>query len=339
MADPKGVIVAGETRYKAAVSLGLTSVPVVTIPARQARAFHVIDNRTSEMTSWNHDLLPDALAGLDDLDVFSFEDILPPAATAGKTDQDAIPETPNNPITCTGDIWALGMHRIVCGDSSDQQTVERLLDGAEPDLMVTDPPYGVNYDSTWRYKAGISTKDGAFGKSVNDDTSDWQAAYALFPGNIAYVWMSSLALPVAAGGLAACGFIPRSLIIWDKGHIVIGRGHYHWRHETCWYAVKKGAQAHWTGDRKASTLWEIDNPRKSETGHSAQKPVECMQRAIHNHKGDVYDPFVGSGTTIIAAEQEGRSVYAIEIDPSYVDVTVKRWEDFTGRKAKRLNST
>ena len=131
------------------------------------------------------------------------------------------------------------------------------------------------------------------------------------------------------------GFVRRSLIIWDKGHIVIGRGHYHWRHETCWYAVKKGAQANWTGDRKASTLWEIDNPRKSETGHSAQKPVECMQRAIHNHRGDVYDPFVGSGTTVIAGEQEGRSVYAIEIKPAYIDVSVKRWEDFTGRKAQR----
>ena len=148
--------------------------------------------------------------------------------------------------------------------------------------------------------------------------------------------MGSLTLPVAALGLDACGFIRRSLIIWDKGHIVISRGHYHWRHEACWYAVRKGAQAHWKGGRNASTIWEIDNPRKSETGHSAQKPVECMQRAIHNHKGDVYDPFVGSGTTVIAGEQEGRIVYAIEIEPAYVDVTVKRWEDFTGRKATRL---
>ena len=299
-----------------------------------ARAFRVIDNRTSELTSWDTDLLPDALAGLDDLDIFSFDDVLPLAVTAGKTDPDDIPETTKNPITRKGDLWVLGKHRIVCGDSTDPETVERLLDGAEPDLMVTDPPYGVNYDATWRYKAGVSTIDGAFGKSVNDDTNDWQAAYELFPGNIAYVWMSSLGLPVAAGGLAACGFIPRSLIIWDKGLIVIGRGHYHWRHESCWYAVKKGSQAHWAGDRKASTLWEIDNPRKSETGHSAQKPVECMQRAIHNHRGDVYDPFVGSGTTVIAGGQEGRSVYAIEIDPAYVDVTVRRWEDFTGRKAQ-----
>ena len=242
VADPKGVIVAGETRYKAAVLIGWTAAPVVTIPARQARAFRVIDNRTSELTSWDTNLLPDALAGLDDLDIFSFDDVLPLAVTAGKTDPDDIPETPKNPVSRVGDIWTLGKHRIVCGDSTDQKTVERLLDGVEPDLMVTDPPYGVQYDSSWRYKAGISSKDGAFGKSANDDQNDWQAAYALFPGSIAYVWMSGLGLPVAASGLDACGFIRRSLIIWDKGHIVIGRGHYNWRHESCWYAVKKGAQ-------------------------------------------------------------------------------------------------
>ena len=336
--DPKGVIVVGHTRRLAALKLGWTTAPVVTIPSRQARAYRLVDNRTSELTSWDTDLLPDELAGLNDLDIFSFDDVLPPAATAGKTDPDDIPETPKNPITHKGDLWVLGTHRVLCGDSTNPETVERLLDGAEPDLMVTDPPYGVNYDATWRYKAGVSTKDGAFGKSVNDDTNDWQAAYAIFPGSIAYVWMSSLALPVAARGLDACGFVRRSLIIWDKGHIVIGRGHYHWRHESCWYAVKKGAKANWAGDRKASTLWEIDNPRKSETGHSAQKPVECMQRAIHNHRGDVYDPFVGSGTTVIAGEQEGRRVYAIEIEPAYVDVTVKRWEDFTGRKATRVTT-
>ena len=122
----------------------------------------------------------------------------------------------------------------MCGDATKPEHVERLLDGAKPDLMVIDPPYGVNYDSTWRYTTGISTKGIAIGKSANDDNSDWQAAYALFPGRIAYVWMASLCLPAAAHGLDACGFIRRSLIIWDKGHIVIGRGHYHWRHEPCW---------------------------------------------------------------------------------------------------------
>ena len=307
---------------------------MVTIPAHQARAFRVIDNRTSELTSWDTDLLPDALAGLNDLDIFSFDDVLPLAATAGKTDQDDIPETPKNPVSRVGDIWTLGKHRLMCGDATKPEHVERLLDGAKPDLMVTDPPYGVNYDASWRDGLGYAAGR-ARGASTNDDRCDWTDAYALFPGSIAYAWMSSLALPVAARGLDACGFILRSLIIWDKGHIVPSRGHYNWRHESCWYAVKKGAKANWQGWHKASTLWEIDNPRKSETGHSAQKPVECMQRAIHNHKGDVYDPFAGSGTTVIAGEQEGRIVYAIEIEPAYVDVTVTRWEDFTGQKATR----
>ena len=143
---------------------------MVTIPARQARAFRVIDNRTSEMTSWDHDLLPHALAGLY---VFSFDDILPPAGTAGKTDPDDIPETPKNPVSRVGDIWTLGKHRLMCGDATKPEHVERLLDGAKPDLMVTDPPYGVNYDSTWRWTTDISTRGIATGKSTNDDTSDW----------------------------------------------------------------------------------------------------------------------------------------------------------------------
>ena len=307
---------------------------MVTIPARQARAFRVIDNRPSELTSWDTDLLPDALAGLNDLDIFSFDDVLPLAATAGKTDPDDIPETPKNPVSRRGHLDTREAPPDVRGRHESRAC------RAPPGRLRARPdgdgpaPYGVNYDASWRDGLGYAAGR-ARGASTNDDRCDWTDAYALFPGSIAYAWMSSRALPVAARGLDACGFVRRSLIIWDKGHIVIGRGHYHWRHETCWYAVKKGAQAHWAGDRKASTLWEIDNPRKSETGHSAQKPVECMQRAIHNHKGDVYDPFVGSGTTVIAGEQEGRSVYAIEIDTAYVDVTVKRWEDFTGQKAQR----
>ena len=136
---------------------------------------------------------------------------------------------------------------------------------------VTDPPYGVQYDSSWRYKAGISTKDGAFGKSVNDDTNDWQAAYALFPGRIAYVWMSSLALPVAARGLDACGFVRRSLIIWDKGHIVPSRRSLQLETRVVLVRRQEGRESQLAGRaNKASTLWEIDNPRKSETGHSAK---------------------------------------------------------------------
>ena len=336
--DPKKVIVAGHTRCLAALQLGWDHAPTVQIAAKHARAYRLADNRSGEFSTWDLDVLGGELAALpsgqlEALPALDFSALaLPPLE--GKTDPDDIPEAPE-PRTKRGDVWQLGDHRLMCGDATQADDVARLLDGATPALMVTDPPYGVNYDALWRYTIGINGKDGAYGKSVNDDTNDWQAAYALFPGSIAYVWMSSLGLPVAASGLDACGFIRRSLIIWDKGHIVIGRGHYHWRHESCWYAVKKGAKANWAGDRKASTLWEINNAKRSETGHSAQKPVECMQRAIHNHVGDVYEPFSGSGTTIIAAEQEKRRCYAMEIEPAYVDVAVARWEAFTGRTATR----
>ena len=308
----------------------------VVISDDQAAAYRLVDNRSGEFTAWDDDLLRaelDALPSLDglDLEVFDFDTLLP--SRGGLTDPDDVPDPPENAISKRGDVWTLGGHRLMCGDATDPDDVSHLLAGAKPELLITDPPYGVKYDPTWRYRAGVSTKDGAFGSSDNDDESDWQAAYALFPGTVAYIWMGSLGLPIAARGLEASGFQLRSLIIWDKGHIVIGRGHYHWRHESCWYAVRKGATARWVGERNASTVWEIDNPRKSETGHSAQKPVACMQRAIANHEGDVYDPFMGSGTTLIGGESEGRHVYGLEINPLYVDVSVARWEAFTGQKA------
>ena len=335
--DPRKVIVAGHTRHQAAVQLGWTHAPTVTIAAKHARAYRLADNRSGEFSTWDLDVLPGELAALpsgqlEALPALDFDAIVQ-QPDEGQTDPDDIPEAPE-PRTKLGDVWTLGEHRIMCGDSTDQACVHTLLDGATPALMVTDPPYGVNYDASWRDDLGYAAGR-ARGKSTNDDRCDWTDAYALFPGSIAYVWMGSLALSVAASGLDACGFILRSLIIWDKGHIVLSRGHYNWRHEACWYAVRKGAKANWQGGHKASTLWEIDHPRKSETGHSAQKPVECMGRPIHNHTGDVYEPFSGSGTTIIAAEREQRRCYAIEIEPAYVDVAVARWEAFTGRKATR----
>ena len=155
-----------------AISLGLTAARRwSSIPARQARAFRVIDNRTSELTSWDTDLLPDALSGLSDLDIFSFDDVLPSTATAGKTDPDDIPETPKNPVSRVGDIWTLGKHRLMCGDATKPEHVERLLDGSEPDLMVTDPPYGVNYDASWRDGLGYAAGR-ARGASTNDDRCD-----------------------------------------------------------------------------------------------------------------------------------------------------------------------
>ena len=207
--------------------------------------------------------------------------------------------------------------------------------------MVTDPPYGVEYDADWRNKAfrsdGSVIGDRAVGKVENDDKADWREAWALFPGEVAYVWHAGSMAHIVAESLLACDFNIRAQIIWSKSQFVIGRGDYHPHHEPCWYAVKKTGKGHWNGDRKQSTIWNIDKPKKSETGHSTQKPVECMRRPIVNNSSPgqaVYEPFCGSGTTLIACEMEGRACHAIELNPAYIDVIVKRWEDFTGEKAE-----
>lgn len=238
-----------------------------------------------------------------------------------------------------------GGHRLVCGDSTVATDVEKCLNGVKPHLMATDPPYGINYDASWRndaVQAGNGKRGApsgrAIGKVENDDNADWRETWSLFPGDVAYVWHAGTQSKTVIESLEAAGFELRAQIIWAKNNIVIGRGHYHPQHEPCWYAVRKkqGATGHWAGDRSQSTLWKIDKPQKSETGHSTQKPVECMRRPIINNSSPgqaVYEPFSGSGTTIIAAEMTGRACHAIELSEAYVDVAVQRWQDFTGSHA------
>ena len=206
--------------------------------------------------------------------------------------------------------------------------------------MVTDPPYGVDYDPAWRNRAaadgliGQKKSTRAVGQVLNDNVADWADAWSLFAGDVAYVWHAGTKPGIVQTSLEACGFEVRTQIIWGKNNFAIGRGHYHWQHEPCWYAVRKSS--HWVGDRSQTTLWRIDKPLKSETGHGTQKPVECMKRPIENNSSPgqaVYEPFSGSGTTIIAAEMTGRACCAIEISPAYVDVAVKRWEEFSGKRA------
>lgn len=186
--------------------------------------------------------------------------------TEGNTDPDEIPEAPIDPVAKPGDVWLLGKHRLVCGDSTDADTVAKALNGVSPHLMVTDPPYGVEYDPAWREKAGVAASGTAKGKVLNDDKADWREAWALFPGDVAYVWHAGLYAGVVGDSLAACDLMLRSQIIWDKGQLVLSRGDYHWEHEPCWYAVKKGAKGHWAGDRKQTTVWHIAKPKKNETG-------------------------------------------------------------------------
>lgn len=238
------------------------------------------------------------------------------------------------PAAQAGDVWRLGKHRLVCGDATALANVKAALDGHRPNLMVTDPPYGVAYDPEWRVR-DLGNRAVAIGAIANDDRFDWRDAWALFPGDVAYVWHGALNGPAVAESLKVCGFLPRAHIVWDKGRLIISRGHYHWRHECCWYLVRKGRTASWAGDRKQTTLWLVPH-RKSETGHASQKPVEIMRRPILNHTqpGErVYDPFAGSGTTIIAAEGINRICHAIELNPAHIDVAIARWEAFTGRRA------
>ena len=201
-------------------------------------------------------------------------------------------------------------------------------------LMVTDPPYGVNYDPGWRNQRALSNSSRT-GKVSNDGQADWEAAWKLFSGNIAYVWHAALQTPTVASSLLRQGFTIRAQIIWAKERLVIGRGDYHWQHEPCWYAVR--SKGHWTGDRKQTTLWTIPSGgQDTETTHGTQKPVECMRRPMLNNSKSgeaIYDPFLGSGTALIAAEATGRVCLALEIDPRYVDVSVRRWQAFTGKPA------
>lgn len=227
-----------------------------------------------------------------------------------------------------GDVWQVGKHRIMCGDSTCAEDVDKLLNNSKPELMITDPPYGVEYDASWRDDAAhaglLSVAQRRTGAVPHDNRVDWQAAIDLFPGDIIYCWHADLHASAVANYLETAGFVIRCQIIWNKPHFVIGRGHYHTRHEPCWYAFRKGRAAGWVGDNTQDTIWNITLDKNVAGGHSTQKPVECMARPIRNHKGDVYDPFLGSGTTLVACEQTGRVGYGMEIAPEYVAVCLER---------------
>jgi DNA modification methylase len=256
-------------------------------------------------------------------------------------------ELPEEATSKLGDIYLLGSHRLMCGDSTNPQHVEKLMDGAKPILMVTDPPYGVEYDPSWREGCDLGFGKRSKGKVLNDDRYDWSDAYSLFTGDVAYIWHPSKYTHKFAENIENSGFDLINLILWVRNRIVFGRGDYHYQHDPLWYAVKKGKQHNWQGKRDQSTVWEIasnnpfGNSNKEETfGHGTQKPIECMLRPILNNSAQgqsVYDPFGGSGTTLIACERSKRNCYMMELSPTYVDVIIKRWEKETGKKAVLLN--
>ena len=347
--DESGDLIAGHGRLLAAKSLGMLSVPTITIAGlteAKRRALVLADNKLALNADWDLSLLAEELRALDtgevDLSIIGFSEeelqaLLAPITAIGNTDPDEVPEAPADPVSVPGDIWILGAHRLACGDCTFVDVVTKLLAGVQPHLMVTDPPYGVEYDPKWRAKAGVNKNLAKMGKVENDDRADWRDAWALFPGAVAYVWHAGRHASAVHASLEASDFEIRCQIIWGKDRFALSRGHYHWQHEPCWYAVRKGATGHWRGDRKQSTLWAIPAREDKGLGHSTQKPVECMKRPIENNSSPgqaVYEPFSGSGTTIIAAEMTGRCCYAVELNPAYVDVAVKRWQAFTGKRAK-----
>lgn len=348
-------IVGGHQRVKAASAEGIDSLPVVYVDLDETRErqLNIALNRIHG--EWDDDILSALIAELSDggaaLDVTGFDDreieqlLAKASVVGGLCDADEVPPMPEAALTYPGDLIIIGRHRLLCGDATSATDVERLLDGAKPSLMVTDPPYGVNYDPTWRDgKGGFSDAPVRQRGAVTGDASaSWGEAYALFPGDVAYIWHGAVRAHVFMSDLLGAGYELRAQIVWVKQEAVMSRGAYHWQHEPCLYAVRKGKNANWSGDRKQSTVWMIQNLNctgnrgEKRLGHGTQKPIECMRRPIANNSqpGDgVYDPFSGSGTTLIAAEESGRNCYGLEIEPAYCDIIVRRWQSFTGKTAE-----
>ena len=339
-----GLLVSGHVRVPRLLALGFTHADVSVVDyddaTHEARLLAGNDHSGKN----NDDKLDALLTSLrtSAVDpVLALLSALPPVAPLPAGDADAEPQIDRaeelNKIwqVKPGDVWQIGPHRLMCGSSTEAADVARLLNGAKPRLMITDPPYGVEYDPDWRLEAGIN-KPGqilADGKVMNDDVCDWTDAWNLSPASVCYIWHASSFTGIVQTSMESAGFATRSCIIWAKPSLVMGRGHYHWQHEPCWYGVRKNATAEWIGDRKQTTLWDIANMHRNhgkvddgKTVHSTQKPVECMARPMRNHSGDVHDPFLGSGTTMLAAQNLHRICYGMEISPGYCAVILDRMQ-------------
>jgi hypothetical protein len=245
-----GTIIAGHGRVLAARRLRIREVPVMVAAGwseAQKRAYALADNKLALNAGWDEAMLALEFADITELGFdlgligFSDEEIAALNANpAGLTDPDEVPETPINPVSTPGDVWRMGRHRLLCGDSTAADEVAKVLGGVQPHLMVTDPPYGVDYDPAWRAQAGIKQNKERLGKVANDDRADWREAWALFPGSVAYVWHAGRYASIVQDSLSAVGFEVRAQIIWAKDRFALSRGHYHWQHEPCWYAARQG---------------------------------------------------------------------------------------------------
>ena len=361
-----GEVVDGHLRLKAALKLGITEVPVILCdewtPA-QVKAFRLLVNRSVTWANWDEDLLALELEDLKTLDfnldltgfdVPDIDELLTPPL--GDEEALAPPLLPEVATSQPGDLWLLGKHRVLCGDATSPEVVARLLGNRQPVLMVTDPPYGIELDSEWRDRAGLNgcghaqlshlqRTEGHRNTTISSDTrADWSEAFALVPGlQVAYVWHASKFTREVLDGLLGIGFVHHQQIIWNKGRMVLTRSHYWFQHEPCWYVRKINAP--WYGKAgENSTIWDSPSPKfmmggsdEDKVDHPTQKPLALTRKPILNHtkRGElVYDPFLGSGTTLVAAELSGRLCYGLELDAKYVDVVIGRWQKTTGQEAR-----
>jgi len=365
LALSNGEVIDGHLRLKAARRLNITDVPVILCDEwtpSQVKAFRIMVNRSATWADWDDELLKlelldikasDVDLALTGFDPQELDDLLLPDSP----EEEAAPPIPAYPISSAGDLWQCGPHRVLCGDATDAETVARLLGEQKPLLLITDPPYGIELDSEWRDRAGLNgcgpaqpsylkkrRSKGHKVTSISGDTrADWSEAFALVPSlEVGYVWHASKFTREVLDGLLRIGFLHHQQIIWDKGRTVLTRTHYWFQHEPCWYVRKKNAP--WFGKPgENSTIWNSPSPKfimggseEEKYDHPTQKPVELMRRPILNHTkpGElVYDPFLGSGTTLAAAEVTGRVCYGLELDPKFTDVVVGRWQKLSGRKA------
>ena len=348
-----GVIVAGHCRWSASQMLGLESVPVVVLDhltPTQRRALVISDNRTAELAGWDDAMLRvelDALRDDDfDLSLTGFDaDALADLfegeeGDVGQTGDDEVPESQDAVISRPGDVWLLGGHRVLCGDATDTKSYEVLLQGAPVDMIFCDPPYSVNYANSAKDKMR-GTNRPILNDNLGEDFGPFLKA-ALTPmvahcqGAI-YIAMSSSELDVLQAAFREAGGKWSTFIIWAKNTFTMGRSDYQRQYEPILYGWPEGGKHYWCGDRDQSDVWQIKKPHKNDL-HPTMKPVELVERAIRNSSkpGDVVlDPFGGSGTTLIAAEKSGRTARLMELDPKYVDVIVRRWQDWAGKAAKR----
>tara|TARA_R100000329_G_scaffold50992_2_gene47096 strand:- start:1079 stop:2278 length:1200 start_codon:yes stop_codon:yes gene_type:complete len=345
--DSEMVVIAGHTRLAAARSLSMDKVPIVVadnLSPSQVKAYRLADNRVSQEAEWDHDLLTlelKDLVGEDyDLDLTGFsEDELSgllAEQTEGLTDQDAVPDVPEIPVTVEGDIWVLGNHRLMCGDSTRIDAIEKLCGEHRVDMWLTDPPYNVAYVGKTKDALKIKNdqmKNEHFRQFLCDSYSAANAN--MKAGAVFYIWHADSEGYNFRGAAHDMGWQIRQCLIWKKQTMVMGRQDYHWKHEPCLYGWKDGAGHLWASDRKQTTILEFDRPSVSKD-HPTMKPVQLFEyQILNNTKGGdlILDSFGGSGTTMIASEKNGRHSRLMELDAKYCDVIIKRWQDFTGKKA------